>query len=144
MVAERISRWNGVPVGIAALQPEALVPLSGERSTSIGALFGKRVLVVSGIAEPEALAAQLRDAGLLVDPLTYRDHHAFSSRDIEEITSTASRYEAVLCTLKDAVKLSLVWPRSAPPLWYVSQRVVPEVGAEFLDAAIERVLNGRP
>ena len=43
-----------------------------------------------------------------------------------------------VCTLKDAVKLSPVWTREAPALWYLSQRVSVESGADALDALIER------
>jgi tetraacyldisaccharide 4'-kinase len=42
----------------------------------------------------------------------------------------------IVCTLKDAVKLGPVWPREAPPLWYLSQRVVVEFGAADLDGII--------
>jgi tetraacyldisaccharide 4'-kinase len=51
--------------------------------------------------------------------------------------------EIVVCTLKDAVKLGPLWPRLAPPLWYVSQRVAVERGAESLDALLETLLAAR-
>ena len=49
----------------------------------------------------------------------------------------------VVCTLKDAVKLAPCWPREAPPLWYLSQSVVVDRGAEALDRAFARVLAAR-
>ncbi|MEP7345856.1 MAG: tetraacyldisaccharide 4'-kinase [Gemmatimonadaceae bacterium] len=144
LVAERISTWSEGPVGIAALQATRLVGAFDANDVEMGALSGKRVLVVTGIADPDAFASQLRAVDWDVDLRGYRDHYPFAARDVEEIVSTARTYDAVVCTLKDAVKLTPQWPRSAPPLWYVSQRVVPEWGAEHLDAAIERVLNARP
>ena len=50
----------------------------------------------------------------------------------------------VLCTLKDAVKLGPLWPRAAPPLWYVSQRLELERGAGAMDAVLTAVLHARP
>ena len=49
----------------------------------------------------------------------------------------------VLCTLKDAVKLVPLWPRAGAALWYVSQTVVVEQGAEVLEQAVARVLSAR-
>jgi tetraacyldisaccharide 4'-kinase len=48
-----------------------------------------------------------------------------------------------VCTLKDAVKLGPLWPRGAPALWYVSQRVVVERGERVLADALGRLLAGR-
>ena len=55
----------------------------------------------------------------------------------------AEGLDGVVCTLKDAVKLGPLWPRVAPPLWYVSQTVVVERGAPALDRALARVLEAR-
>jgi tetraacyldisaccharide 4'-kinase len=41
------------------------------------------------------------------------------------------------------VKLEPLWPREAPPLWYLSQSVVVERGAEVLDRVLTRVLTAR-
>ncbi len=45
----------------------------------------------------------------------------------------------VVCTLKDAVTLGHLWPREAPPIWYVSQRVELERGADRLYAALDAI-----
>jgi hypothetical protein len=49
----------------------------------------------------------------------------------------------VICTLKDAVKLRDLWPREAPGLWYVSQRVVVERGVGGLEQLLETALRAR-
>ena len=55
--------------------------------------------------------------------------------------------EWVVCTLKDAVKLGPLWPRLAPPLWYVSQQVMVERGVggleHILDELVTRALQSR-
>ncbi len=50
---------------------------------------------------------------------------------------------AVVCTLKDAVKLDALWPRASTPLWYVSQRLALEAGQVEYIAAIQRALDAR-
>ena len=142
-VAAGILEWVGAPVGVAALEPDRVIAASSEGETTLRALAGKRVIAVAGIADPQAFTAQLRAAGLHVELLAYRDHHAFTTANVAQIVMAAKRCDAVLCTLKDAVKLTPLWPRSGPMLWYVSQRVVIEVGAEHVDAAIDRILDAR-
>jgi tetraacyldisaccharide 4'-kinase len=48
----------------------------------------------------------------------------------------------VVCTLKDLVKLGPLWPGPSP-LWYVSQRVDVETGADALDAVLKTTLDAR-
>jgi tetraacyldisaccharide 4'-kinase len=81
--------------------------------------------------------------GADVEPLAFADHHAFDARDVARIVRTVARRAGVVCTLKDAVKLAPLWPSSAPPLWYVSQRVVVERGGAALDASLEGILAAR-
>jgi tetraacyldisaccharide 4'-kinase len=53
------------------------------------------------------------------------------------------RSEVVICTLKDAVKLAPVWPRLAPPLWYVSQQVMVERGVGGLERVLDDLVRVR-
>ena len=86
---------------------------------------------------------ELERAGATVERAPFPDHHAFSPTEVAAIARRAEGGEAVVCTLKDAVKLGPLWPRLAPPLWYVSQRVAVERGAEVLDALLETLLAAR-
>ncbi len=107
-------------------------------------LQGRAVTVASAIGDPAAFEQQIRALGATVTSgLRYPDHHAFTAHDARGIATAARGSEGVVCTLKDAVKLASLWPREAPPLWYVSQTVVVERGAEALDRAFARVLAAR-
>jgi tetraacyldisaccharide 4'-kinase len=108
------------------------------------ALHGKKVLAAAAIGDPRAFAAQLRHAGALVDLAAERDHHAYSAADAARLARRAGASELVVCTLKDAVKLGPVWPREAPPLWYVSQRVVLESGGAELDRILASLVSRTP
>lgn len=104
---------------------------------------GKRVLAVSAIGDPGAFASQLAQLGLDADPRVFPDHHPFDAGDVSRIVLAAAARDAVVCTLKDAVKLGPQWPGSARSLWYLSQSVVPRDGADALDALVQSVLHAR-
>ena len=106
--------------------------LSGEL-LDLATLRGKTVLATAAIGDPRAFAAQLTEAGARVEIAAERDHHAYSAADAVGLARRAAAVDLVVCTLKDAVKLGPVWPHEAPPLWYLSQRVVVESGAAELD-----------
>ena len=116
---------------------------TGMLDREVSWLNGKKILAISAIGDPSAFRSQLEVAGASVTLEQYPDHHAFTKRDAEQIARRAEGSDGVVCTLKDAVKLASLWPRVAPPLWYVSQSVVVERGAPALDRALARVLAVR-
>ena len=77
-----------------------------------------------------------RPAGADVVPHAFRDHHAYSAGDVSQLVRAADG-AAVVCTLKDAVKLGPLWPRQREALWYVSQRVTFDRGAEAVQTALD-------
>ena len=107
-------------------------------------LAHREICVMSAIGDPAAFEAQLRVLGALVRQVwRFTDHHDFSAADAQRIATAAVGSSGVVCTLKDAVKLACCWPREAPPLWYLSQSVVVERGAEAMDRALARLLAAR-
>jgi tetraacyldisaccharide-1-P 4'-kinase len=62
---------------------------------------------------------------------------------VAQLVHAAAAADAVVCTLKDAVKLAPHWPDQKVPLWYVSQRAEVERGAHLLDASLALVLAAR-
>jgi tetraacyldisaccharide 4'-kinase len=100
-------------------------------------ITGADVHVVLSIADPSAFVKQLEQRGARVRATILADHHAFTRDEVERIVGSRSDAELFVCTLKDAVKLAPLWPRLAPPLWYVSQHVMVERGV----GGIERVLD---
>ena len=125
------------------LAPASFVAVADRAVESIEAWRGRRVLAVSGIGDPEAFRLQLLRLGLLPTALSFADHHSYDAASVERIRVAATGHAAVVCTLKDAVKLGLHWPSSAVPLWYLSQSVVPRDGTEALDDVVRSVLEAR-
>lgn len=74
----------------------------------VGPFPDKPVFAFAGIAKPERFFADLQRAGLrLTGRKAFEDHHGYSRRDVEDITSQAraSGAEMILTTEKDAVRL---------------------------------------
>jgi tetraacyldisaccharide 4'-kinase len=137
---------GAVPGAVAHLAPDGLrrAGAGADERASLSVLDGARVLAVSAIGDPDAFARQLRGLGAVVEQHSvFADHHAFSAADAERLARHAANAEQVVCTLKDAVKLGPLWPREAPPLWYVSQRVTVERGQDELDRVLDLVLAAR-
>ena len=104
---------------------------------------GKRILVVAGIADPAALAAQLQQVGADIDMREFPDHHFYDSADIARLVHDSRGFDHTVCTLKDAVKLGPRWPREGPSLWYVSLRCTVESGNADVSAMLDRVVAAR-
>ena len=79
----------------------------------------------------------------LVRHVRFPDHHDYTGGDVARLVADSRNTDGVLCTLKDAVKLASRWPREAVPLWYVSQTLVIDRGAEVLEQECHRVLAAR-
>jgi len=129
---------------IVHLAPDGLVGwLSGE-VLALEAIRSKTVLAIAAIGDPRSFSAQLAELGARVELAAERDHHAYSAEDAVALARRADGADFVICTLKDAVKLGPLWPRKAPSLWYLSQRVVVESGAAELDHILAALAVAKP
>ena len=72
-------------------------------------LYGKEVLLVTGIAQPQHLHKHLEQYASLITALKYPDHHRFTSYDIQEIAEDyeglANDNRVIITTEKDAARL---------------------------------------
>ncbi len=76
--------------------------LKGNTSSIVlNALLGKKVTLVTGIANPKPLVSYLEKKGMDLEHLQFKDHHFFSSSEIELFNSK----EYVLTTEKDFARL---------------------------------------
>ncbi|HEY2026437.1 MAG TPA: tetraacyldisaccharide 4'-kinase [Gemmatimonadaceae bacterium] len=128
---------------VCLLAPDGLVDATTGQHAPLSWLDGRRVVAAAAIGAPDAFFAQLRAVGARLDEQSFSDHHAFDARDVARLVRRAAGTDAVVCTLKDAVKLAPLWPRIGPSLWYVSQRAVVEHGERTLDASLAIVLAAR-
>jgi tetraacyldisaccharide 4'-kinase len=133
-----------IGVAVCHLAPDGLVDARNGSVLGLDRLRGARIVAVAAIGAPSAFFDQLREAGTAEQrAVAPRDHHHFTRRDVEDLIRRGGGADAVVCTLKDAVKLAPLWPRDVLPLWYVSQRVEIERGRELIEASLATVLSAR-
>jgi len=126
------------------LELDALVNSDGSGAIRpLASLRGLTVRAILSIADPYAFVAQLDAHGVSVVPKIFPDHHPFTAAEVVSMAAEFDRSEVVICTLKDAVKLAPVWPRLAPPLWYVSQQVMVERGVGGLERVLDDLVRVR-
>lgn len=96
-----------VPILSASLRSRALVRIEMGRWVEypVG-LAGRRVLALSGLANPSGFYAMLREVEAdLVGVLEYPDHHHYTSADWHAIVKSAREADLIVTTEKDLVKL---------------------------------------
>jgi tetraacyldisaccharide 4'-kinase len=138
-----VRRMTSSAVVTVDLSPASFVAVASGEASATTEWRGRHVLSVSAIGDPDAFHVQLERLGLRLDTARFRDHHAYTASDVRRLIARASSVHAVVCTLKDAVKLGPLWPGSGVPLWYLSQSVVPRDGTESLNAVVQKVLAAR-
>ncbi|HUY26033.1 MAG TPA: tetraacyldisaccharide 4'-kinase [Candidatus Binataceae bacterium] len=105
--ASELARIERGRVFHAAVRPVSLVSAAGGNwSPSPPSLTGRRVLAVSGLADPAGFHAMLRELEAeLVGVLDFPDHHAYTAADWQEIAAAGRAADIIVSTEKDLVKL---------------------------------------
>ena len=130
------------PVAVARLYFDQIVRESGPHTVGdVSVLQGKSVLAIAAIGNPAAFFSQLECAGADVTQRSFPDHYAFTRKEAAALAGEAVRYDYAVCTLKDAVKLSALWPAAGRALWYVSLAVTIEQGRPELDRILTRLFK---
>jgi tetraacyldisaccharide 4'-kinase len=98
-----------VPIFRALIRARALVHAdSAGWHESPLALGGRRVVAVSGLADPAGFHAMLRELGATISAtLDFPDHHDYTPHDFENLLAAARGADLIVTTEKDLVKLEL-------------------------------------
>ena len=136
-----------IPRSTVRLEPASLRRAStvGDDATQrpLSDIAGRAVRVITAIGDPRAFVQQLRALGGHVEADVYPDHHRFEPEEIVRFAKSIPSDGLAVCTLKDAVKLGDRWPREAPTLWYVSQRVSVERGVGGVEHILDELTRPR-
>jgi tetraacyldisaccharide 4'-kinase len=103
------------------------------------------VAAFCGIARPEQFFEGLERAGLCVAArFAFADHHRYTARDLEQVTSAAQKAgaTALLTTEKDRVRFGATAP--SLPIEIVSLRIEIESEKAALDWLVSRILAAQP
>lgn len=89
---------------------DTLYPLFNKEENKITKqqLKGKNVLLVSGIASPKQIIVDIKKYVTSITPLSFADHHQFSSKDAERINQAFANIKGnkiIITTEKDATRL---------------------------------------
>ncbi len=102
---------SALPMAGAVAEPAGLSVIhsgGGRTPLSLETLYGRKVLLLSGIANPARFRRTVESCGVTVaDHLRFRDHFPFSPADVEKALDAARRQncEYVILTEKDAARL---------------------------------------
>jgi len=128
----------GRPIGFAVFRPVRLREQAGTREWPVTELRGKRVVAVSGIANPKSFRRTVSDLGaVVVGSLEFGDHHAFTAEDRGRMAEVARREGAqwIVTTEKDTVRLGTQTPAGCPVVAVAVELEIID-GAEAVEAAL--------
>lgn len=95
----------GAQVFHSHYQPMSLVDPKGEQE-ELYALKGKKILALSGIANPNDFSSLLRKCEMeIVSEAIFPDHHFYMSKDLSSIKEKSKGVDWIVTTEKDMLKL---------------------------------------
>ncbi len=100
-------------------------------------LKGKKVLALSGIANPAYFSSLLRKCGMEVaGEMIFPDHHQYTGQDLTSILREVTKIESIVTTEKDLVKLKTL-PVDSLPLYALRIEVKIQQEEEFYKRVME-------
>ncbi len=138
--------WSAVdqlgPVFFGDLMPTALVSSAQGRGHELpmGLLGGKRVIALTGIADPMPFYHSLREwEAEIAEVMEFPDHHAYTQADWQAVSLASQKFDLIVTTEKDLVKLER-FPFAAGKLVALRVRMEIEHGNQLLDL-VERQIR---
>ncbi len=129
------------PIAEATFPPARLVN-SGGATATLESLSGRSVAAFCGIGNPAAFRDGLEKLGWTVTGFrSFPDHHSYTRTDVEDLERWCRGLtaDAVVCTQKDLVKISLE-RLGERPLWAVEIGTQIVCGGDLLTARLQDVL----
>lgn len=146
VAADAIVAINGADV------PGADVPVFHARRVTGEPVFdppgrpsSRNVLALAGIADPAPFFSAVASAGWTLGATrTFRDHHAYSRRDVDGVfaAAAAAGTAAILTTEKDYVRLLPFRPFAVPVGW-LPLTMEPDPRAEFRQWLLSSIASAR-
>lgn len=128
--------WPAKPVFQSQFEPAGLIHPDGKMEPPH--LFkGKRVLALSGIANPNYFSSLLKRCGMdVVKEMIYADHHHYTTRDLTSMVEEVKKIEVIVTTEKDLVKLKTL-PIGSLPLYALRIDMKIQQEEEFYKRVVE-------
>ncbi len=102
-----IKEIKDVPVYFSKVRYGTLYPLFESAKANVQITEESRVLLVTGIAKPQPLKAEIEKRGATVELMQYGDHHNFSAAEFNDIANFFSKSGStvIVTTEKDATRI---------------------------------------
>lgn len=102
-----IRERKDVPVYFSGIDYGTPYPICGNSGKEIGITPGSRILLVTGIARPQPMKAELEARGADVELMQFGDHHNFDTADFDDIAKRFLRggFTMIVTTEKDATRM---------------------------------------
>lgn len=102
-----IKKYKDVPVFFSTVRYGELYPLFGDTQHTAAIKKDDNILLVTGIAKPQPLKAEIEGRGAQVTLMQYGDHHNFTTAEVEEIAKRFGETGStmIITTEKDATRL---------------------------------------
>lgn len=115
------------PVFYSHFEPAGLIQGDGTME-SLTLLKGKKVLALSGIANPLYFSILLKKCGMdVIQEMRFPDHHRYTPKDLTSLFEEVKKIEAIVTTEKDLVKLKTLPIDSLP---FYALRIDVKIGEE--------------
>ncbi|HKZ45796.1 MAG TPA: tetraacyldisaccharide 4'-kinase [Thermodesulfobacteriota bacterium] len=96
-------------------KPQAVINLLDNSRHNVDTLKGKKVIALSGIAEPKSFSETLKELGaIIIKEIIYPDHYFYIFDDLKKIKDAAAEAEIIVTTEKDGVKLKRLLIKDLP------------------------------
>lgn len=131
---------------LSALKRADLVLVTKRQTVTEGVLPASGIILITGIAHPEALVAEISKKTLLIEHLKFPDHHRYTLIDALKIRNLHEAFpdSMLVTTGKDFVKLSRIpelaglpmqWLPAGPPVDPEEKPVILNKIYEYLEKA---------
>lgn len=152
LVTGNTERWNALlpkkastSLFAGSLEAIALIGFGSNRwkEFPLGLLCQRKILTVTGIAEPRGLYEVLHQwEGELIDTLEFPDHHFYTARDWQQINRMARLVDLIITTEKDIIKL-IRFPFAKDKLLALRVAMTVENGAALVGSIVDKIEQAR-
>ena len=134
-----IKKMTDAPLFFSAIRYGKPYPLFTNAPMHAEVAEGKSILLVTGIANPQPLKAELEGKGAKVELMQYADHHNFSTDELDDIAKRFrdGGHTMIVTTEKDATRIRQ--REDLPQIIHDNIHVLP-IEVEFLDGE-EKLFN---
>lgn len=134
-----IKKTKNIPIYFSTIRYGKPYKLSGTNEKCIKIDKESHILLVTGIANPQPLKAEMEERGAKVELMQYGDHHNFSKAEFDDIAQrfSESGHTMIVTTEKDATRIK--HRKDLPPIIRDNIYALP-IEVYFLDEG-EKMFN---